>query len=75
MDGAWKINHYSMHFWPMNVVEDLTPLPISKMATEMVQSNKNPMVFIDYNEATIASVIYIVLFIGLAYRYFQKADL
>ena len=73
--GKLTDNHYSMHFWPMNVVEDLTPLPISKMATEMVQSNKNPMVFIEYNEATIASIIYIILFIGFAYRYFIKADL
>ncbi len=64
----------SMHFYPMNAIEDLIPIPFSKMAEGFMQQNGFNL-FLSPTEAIIASSIYITLFLILAYQWLKRADL
>ncbi len=63
------------YYWPLNTIEDLTPNPFSQQIDDM--SNKvMPMSYIiPYNEAIIVSSVYIILFLAIAYYFFNKRDL
>ena len=68
----WK--HPSMHFYPMNAVEDLTPLPFTKMADEFL-SNYGFSLFLSPAEAAITTIVYSSLFLWLSFRLVRRADL
>ena len=63
----------SMHFYPMNALEDLTPLPFGKMAEQFMQENDFEF-FLTPGQASITSVIYLFLFLGIIYWRLQKMD-
>jgi hypothetical protein len=64
----------SVIFYPLNAIEDLTPLPFVEMANDMVREmDFNP--FLSSSEAMITVTIYTALFIFGAYRLMMKRDL
>ncbi len=66
--------HKSMHYYPLNAFEDLCPLPLSGQAEWFLKQNDFTM-FLDATEATTASAIYIALFLFIADKRLEKADL
>lgn len=67
-------NHGSMRNYPMNAIEDLAPLPFSKMADGFTQENGFNF-FLSPTEAVITTTIFTCLFLFLSYRKLQKGDL
>lgn len=69
----------SMHFYPVNVLEDLTPIPLPEMLSETIDGTMRGggslSVFLPQGEALIGAVVYILLFTFLSYRLFMKRDL
>ena len=68
----WK--HRSMHFYPMNAVEDLTPLPFTQMADEFLSSYGFSL-FLSPVEAAVTTIVYSGIFLFLGYKLVQRADL
>lgn len=68
------LKHRSMNFYPMNAIEDLTPIPFSEMATEL-EKQFNFQFFLSPNEAMVTATIYILLFFGATYLLVTKRDL
>jgi ABC-2 type transport system permease protein len=64
----------SMHFYPMNAVEDLAPVPFAEIAEEF-QTENGFSFFLTPTEAMITSSVYILLFLWLAWRLLQRRDL
>lgn len=64
----------SMHFYPMNAIEDLTPFPFSDAFKSMEQELDFP-IFLTPVEATITTIAYTLLFLWLTYRLFARRDL
>lgn len=65
----------SINFWPANVIEDLMPFPLFHFADAIPRKDLNFSFLLSYEEAGIASMVYIVIFIALAYRHFMKNDI
>ncbi len=65
----------TINYWPMNAVEDLTPLPLWKKVENIPVKDINFDFLLTPTQAMIATSIYIVLFIGLAYWHFVKRDI
>ncbi len=66
--------HRSMHFYPMNAVEDLVGVPFLEMADEFT-SKYGFSIYLQPWEATITVGIYSALFLYLAYRKVAYSDL
>lgn len=65
--------HRSMHFYPLNAMEDLMPLPFIKISEAMAQSKST--VLLTHGEAAIVSIISIAVFVGITYFIFNKKDI
>lgn len=68
------IKHRSMNFYPMNAVEDLIPLPFTQMADQFL-SQYGFRLFLSPLEASITTIVYSSIFIGLAYLAVRRSDL
>lgn len=68
-------NSPSVNYWPMNAVEDLAPLPLWKKVENVPMEDLDMEFLLEPNHAMLATSIYIVLFIGLAYWHFMKKDI
>lgn len=68
----WK--HRSMHFYPMNAVEDLSPAPFIQM-TENFLAEYGFSMLLSPAEAMVTTAIYSTLFLLLAFRLVKRADL
>lgn len=68
------VEHRSMHFYPMNAVEDLVPLPFSQMAEQFL-SQYGFQLFLSPVEAAATTIAYSTIFIGLAYLSVRRSDL
>jgi len=66
--------HRSMHFYPMNAVEDLMPAPFTEVAEEFV-SNQGFSFFLKPEEAVITTIVYTCLFLWLSYRLIRRSNL
>ncbi|MBI5917112.1 MAG: ABC transporter permease [Bacteroidetes bacterium] len=64
----------SMNFYPLNVFEDLCPLPFSDVAENFMSEN-NFKLFLTPAEAVVGSVVYISLFLFLSYKRLKNSDL
>lgn len=64
----------SINFYPMNALEDLSPIPIAKIINNITQDN-NFSFLLSKTEATITSIIYISIFIFIAYKIIKRSDL
>lgn len=68
------VKHRSMHFYPMNAVEDLVPLPFTQMADQFL-SQYGFRLFLSPTEAAATVVAYSLAFVGLAWLMVKRADL
>lgn len=68
------IKNRSMHFYPMNAVEDLLPPPIAEIGDEFLEANGFDF-FLSPTEAILTTVVYVALFGWLSYRLVKRADL
>ena len=66
--------HRSLHFYPVNLLEDLTPLPFAEMA-QGFQAENGFGFFLKPWEATAGALCFTVLFFYFVYRKFRYADL
>jgi len=64
----------SVNFYPMNALEDLSPIPIAKIIDNITRDN-NFSFLLTKTEATLTSLIYISIFIFIAYGRIKKSDL
>ncbi len=64
----------SMLYYPMNGIEDLAPLPFYKYV-ENFNKLKNFPILLSYTEASIISIISVVIFVSLSYYLFLKRDI
>lgn len=70
------IDNRSMHFYPANAFEDLTPLPLSDLSiTKDLVKSGDLAIYLSATEATVTSLIYILIFIAGAYWMVRKKDL
>lgn len=68
--GHQKIFEGSSHnYYPLNAMEDLAPMPIPNSGI------KETIGFLEYSHASIATIIYIVIFLALTYYIFKKRDI
>lgn len=66
--------HRSMHFYPMNAVEDLLPIPYTDVADEFLREFGFSL-FLTPTEAVLTTLIYTGLFIFLIFRLIKRSDL
>lgn len=66
--------HESMHYFPLNVLEDLCPIPFAEMADDFVRENGFSL-FVESQIAIPLAVLYIALFVWLGYKRVTKSDL
>ena len=66
----------SLHFYPMNAIEDLVPFnfPFNELAQDFLRKNEFSF-FLTPAEAVITTLIYSSLFLWICYRILQKRDL
>jgi ABC-type transport system involved in multi-copper enzyme maturation permease subunit len=64
----------SFLFYPMNVVEDLTPMPFIEPYKEMIDKVSFSL-FLTTKESIIFSIVYLIIFISLGYHLIRKANL
>ena len=64
----------SVHYYPINAMEDLAPIPFPDMIDDMAR-NMDYYPFIEPMEAAVLTIIYSGLFLFLAYRMINKRDL
>jgi len=65
----------TINYWPMNAIEDLTPLPLYKYAENIPRQDLDFNFLLDPYHAMIAVPIYSILFIGIAYWHFMSRDI
>jgi ABC-type transport system involved in multi-copper enzyme maturation permease subunit len=65
----------SINYYPSNVFEDLMPFPLYRFADALPRKDLTFDFLLEYSNAGIASVIYILVFIGIAYWSFMKRDI
>lgn len=63
----------SMHFYPMNVLEDLTPLPYYSQMSNMSEAPVE--LLLSQNMALLGAVMYTTIFIAIMYRLSVKKDI
>jgi ABC-2 type transport system permease protein len=64
----------SFNYYPLNVMEDLCPIPVSGQAAWFMKE-KGFSLFLTPMEAAIATGIYVIVFLALAFFRLRKADL
>lgn len=69
VDKAFYINYF-----PMNATEDLMPLPAMKYA-DAVPNYVDYAFLLTYQQATITTLVYSILFVASSYYMFQKRDI
>ncbi len=64
----------TVHYYPLNAIEDLTPMPIMDMAKNFMRENGFEM-SLSPTEAIVISCIWILIFLTIVYNRFIKSDL
>ena len=70
----YYIRNWTMQIYPMNAVEDLVPIPFSKIAEGFLKENEFSL-FLDPGLAAILVCIYTAIFLFFAYRKIKYADI
>lgn len=65
----------SINYWPLNAIEDLTPLPFFRYVENIPRKDLDFPFLLDTHHAIIASTIYIAIFIFIAYKSFLQRDI
>lgn len=71
---GYFFRHASMHFYPMNAVEDLLPAPYTDVAEQFLQRYGFSL-FLSPGEAMVTVLIYSALLLLISYRYIRRLDL
>lgn len=66
-------NNISMHFYPINVLEDLTPLPYFSKLVKM--GTTDMQILLTQPQALIGTLVYMALFVFLMYRIATRKDI
>lgn len=66
-------NGISKHYYPLNAMEDLMPMPFLRMNLNSAAEGARNL--LNYTEAYLLTIGYILLFLYITYFYFKKADL
>jgi ABC-type transport system involved in multi-copper enzyme maturation permease subunit len=69
------IKNESVNFYPMNSIEDLMPNPLFRFADLIPRKDIDFSFLLNYQQATISSIIWIVIFLAVAYYTFIKRDI
>ena len=75
-EEGFSVYNY-VNYFPMNVIEDLHPNPFLKLPDNFLKGNEdiNYDILLTHHEAIIGSILYIGIFIFLAYRSFLRRDI
>lgn len=65
----------TVNYFPLNSIEDLMPNPLFRFADLIPRKDLDFSFLLTYQQATISSIIWIVIFLGLAYYTFLKRDI
>ena len=65
----------TINFYPSNVIEDLMPFPLFHFADAIPRKDLNFSFLLEPMEAGIATCIYIIFFISIAYWNFMRRDI
>lgn len=76
----WGSYHYiveteNVNFFPMNATEDLMPFPFLRYAGAFENEDIDIPILLAPNEAVIATIIYIAIFMSISYYSFKKRDI
>ena len=63
-----------INYYPLNAMEDLMPMPLFRFA-EKLPNDIDYNFLLTYKEATILTIVYSVLFLGITYFRFLKKDI
>ena len=72
---GWILNTELVQYFPMNVTEDLMPLPFYKYAKYLEQMDGPQIILNTPIEAVIVTSVYVILWLGGIYFLFTKRDL
>jgi len=64
-----------MKWWPMNIIEDLMPNPFLKLGDKFIKNEYDFGLLVSNNGAIIGSILYTILFLGIAWYSFSKRDI
>ena len=65
----------SLNYYPSNCIEDLMPNPLYRFADLIPRKDLDFSFLLTYSQATIGSIIWIVIFLALSYYTFIKKDI
>jgi hypothetical protein len=68
------VDDKSMLYYPLNAIEDLAPLPFYKYISTFTPV-KDFNIVLNYEQATLISIISVVAFITISYYLLKKRDL
>lgn len=78
----WWLHYYvmdiqnnSMHYYPMNAIEDIMPNPFYKYAEFLPRQDLDFNFLLTMEQATITSIVYVLLFIGVSWWSFKTKDI
>lgn len=64
----------TINYYPSNCIEDLMPMPLFRFADLIPKKDIDFNFLLNYTEATIGTLVWIVIFLGLSYRSLMKRD-
>ncbi|MFT5168210.1 MAG: ABC-2 type transport system permease protein [Saprospiraceae bacterium] len=64
----------TIHYYPLNAIEDLAPIPIPKIINQLTKEHEFSLLLTSM-EATTITLIYLFIFIFIAYWRIKKSDL
>jgi ABC-2 type transport system permease protein len=68
------IMNKTIHYYPLNAIEDLAPIPIPKIINQLTKEHEFSLL-LSSTEAIIITLIYLFIFIFIAYWRIKKSDL
>ena len=71
---VYFLKNSSRNYWPMNSFEDLMPFPLFKLPDYYINKEWDFNILLTNGQAMLASSIYIILFITIAYKSFLRKD-
>jgi ABC-2 type transport system permease protein len=71
---VYYIRNASRNFYPMNVFEDLHPLPLFRLPDFFVKNEWKFSLLLSDSQAIFSSTIYISIFLGISYWLFMRRD-
>ncbi len=69
------LNNSSVNFYPANSFEDLMPLPLFHFADAIPKKEMSFDFLLTYTEASISTIVWIIVFLGLSYWSMTRRDI